>query len=207
MHPNPIFRKTSAQRNLDLARQRGFGALSVNGDGAPLVAYTPFVLAEDDTAADIHLVASNPVWRAVEQPMAAVLIVQGPDGYISPDWYGIDDMVPTWNYIAVHLRGTLRRLDQAELRSQLDRLSAQFETRLAPKPEWTTDKMAVDAMERFMRMIRPVRLEIETVEGTWKLGQNKPDAARFAAADQLGQSTVGQQTAALADLMRQPPED
>ncbi|MHA3913291.1 FMN-binding negative transcriptional regulator [Halovulum sp. GXIMD14793] len=205
MHPNPIFRKAKNKRNLDFARKRGFGLLTINGADTPLIAYAPFVLGED--CADIHLVASNPLWRALDTPKQAVLAVQGADGYISPDWYGIEDQVPTWNYVAVHLSGTLRRLDQSELRGQLDRLSAEFEARLAPKPEWKADKMMPEILARMMRMIRPVRLEISNIDGTWKLGQNKEEAVRISAAEALADSGIGQESAALAALMRDLPKD
>ena len=43
--------------------------------------------------------------RAIANGAAVRLIVEGPEGYISPDWYGVADQVPTWNYVAVHLVG------------------------------------------------------------------------------------------------------
>jgi len=63
-----------------------------------------------------------------------VIAVMGPDGYVSPDWYGDPHQVPTWNYIAIHLRGTLRPDDPADMRGHVDRLSAAFEERLDPRP-------------------------------------------------------------------------
>jgi transcriptional regulator len=145
---------------------------------------------------------SNPVLRALDGPRPAVLAVSGPDGYVSPDWYGLADQVPTWNYVAVHLRGTLEALDAGALGPMLDRLSAAFEDRLAPKPAWTADKMDPGAMARMMRSIVPLRLIVASVEGTWKLNQNKPAAARLAAAGHVAASATGSATAALAALMR-----
>ena len=106
MHPNPAFRKTPAERNLDFARARGFGTLSVNGAEGPVMAHVPFLLSPDGGYADLHLARSNAVIVA-GLPAKAVLAVTGADAYISPDWYGVPDQVPTWNYIAVHLRGEL----------------------------------------------------------------------------------------------------
>ena len=102
MHPNPAFRKTAADRNLAFARARGFGVLSVNGPDGPLMAHVPFLLSDDGTMADLHLARSNAV-IAAGLPAQAILAVIGPDAYVSPDWYGVADQVPTWNYIAVHL--------------------------------------------------------------------------------------------------------
>ncbi|MFV0473689.1 MAG: FMN-binding negative transcriptional regulator [Pikeienuella sp.] len=206
MHPNPIYRGADEARNLAFARERGFGALTIAGEAGPLLSHAPFVISEDGGAIGAHIVRSNPIWRALrEGPARALLAVSGPDGYISPDWYGIDDQVPTWNYVAVHLRGELRLLDQAALRPHLEALSEEFERRLAPKPVWRIDKMAEEPLARMMRMIVPVSMRIESVEGTWKFSQNKTDAARIAAAEALERTGFGQEVPALAALMRAPP--
>ena len=177
MHPNPAFRKTAADRNLAFARARGFGVLSVNGPDGPLMAHVPFLLSDDGTMADLHLARSNAV-IAAGLPAQAILAVIGPDAYISPDWYGVEDQVPTWNYIAVHLRGTLVQLPDEAMDGHVNALSDRFEARLAPKPVWKSTKMSDGMMDRMKRMILPFRLNITTVDGTWKLNQNKTPAAR-----------------------------
>ena len=177
MHPTPAFRKTAANRNLAFARARGFGVLSVNGPDGPLMAHVPFLLSDDGTTADLHLARSNAV-IAAGLPAQAILAVIGPDAYISPDWYGVADQVPTWNYIAVHLRGTLVQLPDESMDGHVNALSDRFEARLAPKPVWKSTKMGDGVMDRMKRMILPFRLNITTVDGTWKLNQNKTPAAR-----------------------------
>ncbi|MGR3662352.1 MAG: FMN-binding negative transcriptional regulator [Paracoccaceae bacterium] len=206
MHPNTVFRKTTNADNLAFVRARSFGTLCVNAEEGPLLAHIPFVLTDDNTHADFHLVRSNPIARMPPEQTVVVLSVTGPDSFISPDWYEIDDQVPTWNYVAVHLRGILEQRPASDLRPHLDRLSAQFEARLAPKKPWTTDKMGAQTLEKMMRMIVPFRLKIQNVQGTWKLAQNKPDAARNTAATHVEMHGIGQETAQLADLMQHPPK-
>ena len=201
MHPNPAFRGTPEAASLAFAAARGFGTLAVNGPAGPLLSHVPFLLSDDGRTAELHLVRTTAIARRGPDPAEAVLSVTGPEGYVSPDWYGLADQVPTWNYVAVHLRGTLTRLPQDALRGLLDRLSDAFEERLAPKPAWKTAKMPEDLMARMMRQILPYSLEIAEVQSTWKLGQNKPEAARLAAAGALEEKGE----TALATLMRQPP--
>ena len=201
MHPNPAFRTATQQQNLGFARARGFGQLGVNGGFGPLAAHVPFVIDAAGEAAYLHLVRSNPIVAALDQPLPALLAVTGPDGYISPDWYGLADQVPTWNYVAVHLRGPLERLPDARLPEVLAMTTALFERQLAPKAPWRMEKMDAQVRDRMMRAIVPVRLVIEAVDGTWKLGQNKPEAARLAAAAAVA-GGVGQERAALGALMR-----
>ncbi|MBN2907434.1 MAG: FMN-binding negative transcriptional regulator [Rhodobacteraceae bacterium] len=204
MHPNPAFRSRDRAANVAFARERGFGILSLNGPDGPHVSHVPFLLSRDGTVLETHLVRSNPLARAL--PGSAAMAVAGPDGYISPDWYGLSDQVPTWNYVAVHLRGPLEIAPDEALRDLLDRQSALFEEALAPKPAWTSAKMTPATMDRLMRAIVPCRMRVETVTGTWKLGQNKPDAARLGAADGLAAYGTSPEARLLAELMRALPE-
>ena len=205
MHPNPIYRQALPDRNRDYARERAFGMLSINGPEGPLMAHVPFLLNAAGDSLDLHLVRTNPIARAIGTPTPAVLAVTGPDSYVSPDWYGIDDQVPTWNYVAVHLRGTIGLLPQDEMRDMLDRQSAHFETALLPKPVWKTAKVTPEVMDRMMRQIVPARMTVTAIDGTWKLNQNKPDAARLRAAGHVKSSALGTDTALLAALMLAPP--
>lgn len=202
MHPNPIYRQAAPEANLAFAGERGFGTLAVNGPDGPLAAHVPFVLDRDGRSAELHLMRSNPIARAAAAPLPALLAVTGPDGYVSPDWYGMADQVPTWAYVAVHLRGSLTLLPPEALRGQLDRLSAEFEERIAGKAPWLVGKVKAETLERLMRMIVPCRFDILAVDGTWKLAQNKPEAARRGAAAGLEAAGIGTETAALAALMR-----
>jgi transcriptional regulator len=203
VHPNPAFRNVDEAASLDFVRARAFGVLAVNADAGPLMSHVPFLLSGDAASADLHLVRSNPIARMNAGP--AVIAVSGPDAYISPDWYGMEDQVPTWNYVAVHLRGRLEALPHEAMRDMLDRQSAAYETRLAPKRPWTADKMTPATLDRLMRSILPFRLHVEGIESTWKLGQNKPDEARLAAANGADGSRIGQETRGLAALMHRPP--
>ncbi len=206
MHPNPAFRQTPADRNLAFARTRGFGILSVNGTEGPLMAHVPFLLSPDADFADVHLARSNPIARA-GLPLPAVIAVSGPDAYISPDWYGphdeVPDQVPTWNYVAVHLRGVLEPLAGDALRAHVDALSAEHEGRIAGKRPWTSAKMSPGAMERLMRMILPFRFRVTQADGTWKLNQNKDAAWRARVAEALSGRDAGAR--AIAALMRALP--
>ncbi|QUJ76057.1 FMN-binding negative transcriptional regulator [Sulfitobacter albidus] len=201
MHPNPVFHDAETARNVAFARLRGFGTLVVGQEGPPLVSHVPFALDAEGAVADIHLVRSNPIAR-LSETVPARIAVTGGDSYVSPDWYGVADQVPTWNYIAVELTGTLTRLPQDEMRAMLDRQSAWYEAQLAPKPAWTTDKMTPEVLERMMRQIVPIRFDVTGIDGTWKLGQNKPDDVRARAADEMAANGFGTEVAALARAMR-----
>ena len=198
MHPNLAFRGTPEDENLRFAAARGFGMLCVNGAAGPLAAHVPFVIV-GARVVEVHLARSNAIARA-GLPAPALLAVQGPDAYVSPDWYGVPDQVPTWNYVAVHLRGVLHPMEPEGLEPQVDALSAEFEGRIAGKRPWTKHKMGEGVMERMMRGILPFRLEVTEIDGTWKLNQNKTPESRAGVIAAL--EAQGGLAAEVAALMR-----
>ncbi len=167
-----------------------------------MLSHIPFYLDAEGTRLEAHIARSNPIVQALASDARAVVSVVGPDGYVSPDWYGDEGQVPTWNYVAVHLRGVVRRAPQDGLRDHLDRLSSHFESRLAPKPVWQTDKLGPEKLAKLMTLIVPIELQVEKVDGTWKLNQNKSEVTRVRAAAHMDAAGLGQEVAALSDLMR-----
>jgi len=201
MHPNPVFHDADTARNIAFARARAFGVLAVNAEDGPHLSHIPFLLSPDATTADLHLVRSNPIARMEGGTHRAKIAVSGPDSYVSPDWYETVDQVPTWNYVAVHLTGTLEKLPQDAMHDMLNRQSAAYEEQLLPKAPWTTEKMTPEVLEKMMRMIVPFRFTVTGIDGTWKLGQNKPDDVRVAAAQQMADHGIGSEIQAIAQMM------
>ena len=202
MHPNPSFRGVEEARALADAQQRGFGVLTLNGPDGILASHIPFVTEERRIAA--HIVRSNPIARVLRSgPVEGLLIVSGPDGYISSDWYGEPQLLSTWNYVAIHVRGEVRALPEEDLRPHLEALSDFNERRLLPKKPWTMDKMDPDTLVRLMRTLVPIEMDIREVASTYKLGQNRGEAGRNAVADVLQDSPFGHNTDVLAQMMRE----
>ncbi len=172
MYSAPIFRQTDEAQLTALVAERGFAMIVVAPEGRPLIAQAPVLL--DGRRLRFHLARGNPVAAALAEGATAVIVVQGPDAYVSPDWYEIDDQVPTWNYLTVEMAGVARVLDEAGAMRLLDDLSAHFENRLTPKPPWTRRKMTPGRFEAMLRAIVSFELTVERLEGIWKLSQNKP---------------------------------
>ena len=204
MHPSPSFHSKNTAKDIAFVRDRAFGSLMINGDPVPMVAHVPVLLSEDGREVLIHLVRSNPIARALTAPLPARITVNGPDAYISPDWYGVADQVPTWNYVAVQITGVLALLPHEDMREVLDVQSAHFENRLADKAPWTTDKMTSEVLQKMMRMIVPCRMMVDDIAATWKLGQNKDNTVRERAAAKVP-GGMGTELEALAALMAEPP--
>jgi transcriptional regulator len=151
------------------------------GPEGPYVSHLPMILERTSGPFGTlvgHLARANPHWSlGAGQP--AVAIFFGPNGYISPNWYPTkhetQKVVPTWDYIAVHARGTLQTFDQPErLYALVTALTNLHESRSAHP--WHVD----DAPEAFvasqLRAIVGLELPIDTLLGKWKLSQNRPAA-------------------------------
>ncbi len=177
MHPNRAFAWQDGEAMLAFVADVAFATIAVDG---PFVVHTPVIVAGPDRLR-FHIARGNRAAKALDAARAVVSLL-GPDAYISPDWYGTADQVPTWNYIAVEAEGPLRRLDTEELAALLDELSAAHEARLAPKPAWTRAKMAPDRFEGMLKAIIGYELRIEALRGTRKLGQHKSESERAGAA-------------------------
>ncbi len=177
MHPNRVFAWEDRDAMLAFIDEIAFCTIFVDG---PMLVHAPVVVRSPDRL-QFHVANRN---RAVDllDGRRGLLSCLGPDAYVSPDWYGTEDQVPTWNYVTVEAEGPLRRLDETELTELLDVLSAAHERRLAPKTEWTRDKMSPGRFEAMLKAITGFELGIEALRGTRKLGQHKKAAEQEGAA-------------------------
>jgi transcriptional regulator len=195
MHPHPAFAWTDRGEMLAFLSDVSFSTIFVCSDDGPMLVHTPVVTLGDDRLR-FHISRANRASAAMESAHALLSCI-GPDAYVSPDWYGVPDQVPTWNYLAVECEGPLRRLDEPELAELLDDLSTINEARLAPKPVWTRAKMAPGRFEAMLKAIVGFEMRIEALRGTRKLGQTKDADQRAASA--AGVAAAG--NAAMGNLM------
>jgi transcriptional regulator len=188
----------------DLIRRNVFATLVTELSGRLDATHVPVVLdAErgDRGSLRFHLARANPTSRALTDGREILMVFVGANTYISPDWYANDNLVPTWNYAAVHAYGVPRTMDDAELRRLLDDLSASQEERL-PKRPWTTDKMPPDLVDKMCKAIVGFDLPITEIQSKWKFNQNRGADDRrgvITALDALG----GDAKLAVADIMRE----
>lgn len=124
-----------------------------------------------------HVAAANPHSSALGQG-TTFLVLQGPFGYVSPNWYTQPAAsVPTWNYVALHAHGMIERSDAiADKRAIVDTLTARHEAAFAQP--WTSAKMDPTMLEKLLGAIVGFRLRIERIDAKFKLGQNRSSADR-----------------------------
>lgn len=118
-----------------------------------------------------HMAKANRAWESL-QGAAALFIFHGPHHYISPTFYGTDANVPTWNYISVHVQGTVTiRNDEEFLKKAILQLSRKYD------PTFDIEKNMTDHKKLFSAIVG-IEVEITQIFGKFKLAQSKPEQER-----------------------------
>jgi transcriptional regulator len=150
-----------------------------------------------------HIAIANEQWKTAQPGAQALAIVRGPQAYISPKWYESKArhgrVVPTWNYEAVHLTGTIAFHQDTEwLRALVTRLTRLHEgDREHP---WAVTDAPPDYIDGQLRAIVGVKLTITSIEAKQKLSQNRSELDRAGVVAGLG-CEPGPGPAALAEIM------
>jgi transcriptional regulator len=188
-----------------------FATLVTVDDGAPFATHLPVMIDRrrgEQGYVLAHMAKTNPQWQHFANGQEVLLIFQGPHAYISPSWYASDFVVPTWNYIAVHVYGVPQLVDdQATVQQMLTDLVDLHESVM--ESPWTFTWS--ERHSNLTRAIVAFTLEIRRMEGKAKLSQNRPLADQQGAIAALRQSQhdLDRQVAALmadhqATIARQP---
>ncbi len=206
--PEP-FRLEDRAAVADILARYDFALLVTARGDAPQASHLPILFDPDRGAQGAlqgHLARANPQARDLERLAAeggeALVVFQGPHAYVSPTWYGTAPAVPTWNYVAIHVYGTPRLVDQpAHVRDMLERLVETHESGL-PDP-WSLDSQDESFIARMMRGIVAFEIPVRRLEAKAKLNQNKAPAERAGAVAGL-RASGGAQAQEVAALMELP---
>ncbi len=146
-----------------------------------------------------HFAKANSQWQSAEG-QSVLSIFHGPHAYISPDWMASTNTVPTWNYVAVHAYGRLRLIDdRQQLAALIRRMVETYESPRATP--WSVNTPEPEFIDKLLNAIVGFEIDIERLEGKWKLNQNHPLERRERIIAGL-QSTGRSEELAVADLMR-----
>lgn len=170
----PAFAETNLPKLHQFIMKNSFGLVVSQVDGLPFGTHLPVLLRRSEgeygTLAG-HFARANPHWQQLVG-QTALIIFTGPHVYVSPTWYEAKNMVPTWNYTAVHAYGRIELIDGGEPLLDILKESVQVYEQAMPQP-WEFDGTGTFT-ERLMEQIVGFRMVIEKIEGKFKLNQNHP---------------------------------
>jgi transcriptional regulator len=178
------FEQTDPAELHALMRAHPLALLVLAGDGSHGSTADLVPLEFDPQAGELgtlrgHVARANPLWRQAGHELLAVF--QGPQAYVSPGWYASKaehgKVVPTWNYSMVQARGVLRAVEEAPwLHALVSRLTDHHETpRTAP---WAVADAPDDYVQQMLRAIVGIEIPLTSLQGKWKLSQNRSAADR-----------------------------
>lgn len=193
MWVNPLYEISSRSAALELIRDNALATIVV---GEPLrAAHLPVLIAENAEDGTLELIGHvpliDPLSRALAAGQPALVIFQGAQSYISPDWYSAPGL-PTYNFLTVHAEGeAIPMADAGELRSHLIELIRVHEERKnIPGSAWTPGPEAIARMEQLLPLIMGFRIPVREMRGKAKLGQNRGTADQVSVAATLKTSPV-----------------
>ncbi len=188
----------------ELVRTHPLGLLVTLTDAGLQANSVPFFLDTDPAGGPgilrAHVARANPLWREARADVEALVVFQGPQAYVSPGWYPSKaehgKVVPTWNYVMVQARGTLRAIDDAAwVHALVSRLTTHHEAAQA-KP-WAVTDAPAPYIDTMTRAIVGIEIVLTALTGKWKVSQNRSAADRAGVAGGLA-ATGDAASAALA---------
>ncbi|MEQ5835276.1 FMN-binding negative transcriptional regulator [Marinobacter sp. NFXS9] len=180
MYTPKHFAETDFERLQAFIRSRGFGTLVTVGPDGPEANHMPLHL-DASGRLQCHVARNNPVWEQIVESPNVLVVFQGPDAYISPNWYPTKQdtgkAVPTWNYQVVHAYGQATPIqDRDWLWTHLNHLTDLHEQG-RPEP-WSVRDAPADYLEKMMGAIVGLEITIDRLEGKTKASQNQPERNR-----------------------------
>lgn len=191
MYTPSRFKETDPQVLFELIERHNFGILFSQHGSEPEATHLPFLVDRDRGNSGTliaHFARANKHWRQLDTNKEVLVVFQGPHSYISPSWYKNRETVPTWNYATVHAYGLPRIIDTPdELREMAVRLTKFHETQI--ESNWSLDE-AADTVEKELKGIIGLEIEITRLEGKLKFNQNKSSEDQQGVIDHLDEQTA-----------------
>jgi len=176
MHVPKINENKNIEEIKAFINANSFGILVTNQTGsAPIATHIPIELSTNTEGEDVlvgHIARANQQIKTFEDGIEVLAIFSSPHSYVSSSWYQHATTVPTWNYIAVHVYGTLRIQSDEELYASLTELTNKYEQAIAEKPIKLED-LPAKKITREMRGIIGFEIKITDFQARYKLSQNR----------------------------------
>ena len=183
MYQPSAFREERLEVLHALIRAHPLATLITSGTDGLIANLAPFIVVNDGEKGMLraHIAKANDQVNALRAGSETLVVFQGPEAYITPSWYASKKehgrVVPTWNYVVVQVRGKPHVIDDAAwLRAQIGALTSSQEGRRSEP--WSVSDAPEPFIDGQIQAIIGVEIPILTIEGKWKVSQNRSAADR-----------------------------
>ena len=206
MYNPSTFAETDQRKLHEFIELHGFATLLLQTSDELTASHIPLLLDRDSGPHGCligHMAKANSQWTQADG-RKSLAIFHGPHAYISPTWYESVNVVPTWNYVAVHVSGTFRLDDTRSRRLEIVSQFVDYYESTMESP-WSLHDQDVHYIDRLLDAIVGFRIDIEHLEGKWKLNQNHDSERRIKVAQALREAG-GEDRLEIANMMTQTRE-
>ncbi|PHR15046.1 MAG: transcriptional regulator [Aequorivita sp.] len=169
MYPPPHHQSHDIEKMISVIKHFPLGMLVTAKDKKPYITHIPFIYNETTKKLVAHIDRSNPQMETMTENAKVTVVFKGPDTYISPSIYTTPQL-PTWNYIIVHITGSLQLIHDPEAAKQTIVNMTEF---LEGEAQKFILKKEDPRMERLIDYIQAFEIKITNWEGKFKLSQDK----------------------------------
>lgn len=200
MYTPKSFQVTDSAEIRRFLQHHSFATVVSIADTKPVATHIPLHMHNDEEALYFtgHVARANPQWQTLQQGQV-LAIFQGPHAYVSSSWYMIEQ-VPTWNYEVVHVYGTVELLEKAETLHHMDELLKKYEH--GREHAVTLDGLTPQLVEGMLNGLVAFRLNVTSIEATYKLSQNRSETDYMRVIDGLLNEHQPEATATAHEMKR-----
>lgn len=195
MYNIPYFKAADHEEVLAFIKAHPFALLIASHTDTPQATQVPFLVEEREGKVWLlgHIMRNTDHHKALEKNPKALCVFTGAHSYVSARWYNDQHTASTWNYMAVHVRGSVRFTSGAELVDLLRRTTEYFENDEHSPASFHT--LPQEYVSRLEKAIVGVEIEVETIENVFKLSQNKTAEEKTRIINGLEQTAEGKTVA------------
>ncbi|MDB5197117.1 MAG: FMN-binding negative transcriptional regulator [Flaviaesturariibacter sp.] len=175
MYNLPYYKEKDQHKVLEFIHQHPFAFMAgCSEDGKPVASQIPVFIEEREGKLYLagHIMRQTDHHKAFEKNPAVLCIFTGPHTYVSATWYDNPSQASTWNYMSVHVKGTLQFLGEQGLIEVLRKTSLHFEDNNTASPT-SFDNLTADYTSKLMKAIVAFEIEVQEIDTVFKLSQNR----------------------------------
>ena len=191
------FKQDNIEDLVSIMQQYPFATLVANSYDGIEATHFPVLLEQinGELVLKAHVAKANKIWEKVESGSDVLVIFNGPNSYISPNYYPTKAengrAVPTWNYVVVHAKGKVSYSHDPEwIYRVIDKLTTEHELNL--DTPWSISDAPETFIDKMLPAIVGLEIKINSIVGQWKLSQNQPEVNKhgvISGLDALGDHT------------------
>ncbi|NRB25967.1 FMN-binding negative transcriptional regulator [Shewanella sp.] len=190
MHIPSKFKQNDDSQLMAIMREYPFATLITNTESGVEATHLPVVFKESEGKFTIlaHIARANKLWESVKDGSEILLIFNGPNCYISPNYYPTKKesgkAVPTWNYVVVHVKGNISFINDTQwIYNMIDSLTEEHESK--QDVPWSMSDAPTTYINKMLPAIVGIEISVSSIEGQWKLSQNQPEINKLGVIQEL----------------------